>query len=141
MWFLIMNLILKLFVFLKKPLYEVKESDLQLIFNTVYFDSPQLGIQWKHIVKNFWLLIQGYNQFWFFRKRSGNSFSTTFWGLSQSSEIIHRASKFCSTYLHPDTGRTLNVHKTFGRRPGRLLNFLCTFNLRPVSTGLLRSYE
>ena len=40
-----MNLILKLFVFLKKPLYEVKESDLQLIFNTVYFDSPELGIQ------------------------------------------------------------------------------------------------
>ena len=29
----------------------------------------------------------------------------------------------------------LNVHKTFRRRPGRLLNVLCTFNLRPVSTG------
>ena len=38
--------------------------------------------------------------------------------------------------LHPvDTGRKLNVHKTFRRRPGRLLNVLCTFNLRPVSTG------
>ena len=35
-----------------------------------------------------------------------------------------------------DTGRKLNVHKTFRRRPGRLLNVLCTFNLRPVSTGL-----
>ena len=34
------------------------------------------------------------------------------------------------------TGRKLNVHKTFRRRPGRLLNVLCTFNLRPVSTGL-----
>ena len=34
-----------------------------------------------------------------------------------------------------DTGRKLNVHKTFRRRPGRLLNVLCTFNLRPVSTG------
>ena len=33
------------------------------------------------------------------------------------------------------TGRKLNVHKTFGRRPGRLLNVLRTFNLRPVSTG------
>ena len=32
--------------------------------------------------------------------------------------------------------RKLNVHKTFRRRPGRLLNALCTFNLRPVSTGL-----
>ena len=36
-----------------------------------------------------------------------------------------------------DTGRKLNVHKTFRRRPGRLLNVLCTFNLRPVSTGSL----
>ena len=35
-----------------------------------------------------------------------------------------------------DTGRKLNVHKTFRRRPGRLLNVLCTFNLRPVSTGV-----
>ena len=38
--------------------------------------------------------------------------------------------------LNPvDTGRKLNVHKTFRRRPGRLLNVLCTFNLRPVCTG------
>ena len=35
-----------------------------------------------------------------------------------------------------DTGRKLNAHKTFRRRPGRRLNVLCTFNLRPVSTGL-----
>ena len=34
-----------------------------------------------------------------------------------------------------DTGRKLNVHKTFRRRPGRLLNVLCTFNLRRVSMG------
>ena len=33
-----------------------------------------------------------------------------------------------------DTGRKLNAHKTFRRRPGRLLNALCTFNLRPLST-------
>ena len=40
------------------------------------------------------------------------------------------------TYSNPvDTGRNLNVHNTFGRRPGHLLNVLCTFNLRPVSTG------
>ena len=37
-----------------------------------------------------------------------------------------------------DTGRKLNVHKTFRRRPGRLLKVLCTFNLRPVSTGLIK---
>ena len=35
-----------------------------------------------------------------------------------------------------DTGRKLNVHKTFRRRPGCLLNVSCTFNLRPVSTGM-----
>ena len=35
-----------------------------------------------------------------------------------------------------DTGRKLNVHKTLRRRPGCLLNVLCTFNLRPKSTGL-----
>ena len=34
-----------------------------------------------------------------------------------------------------DTGPKLNVHKTFRGRPGRLLNVLCTFNLRPVSAG------
>ena len=34
-----------------------------------------------------------------------------------------------------DTGGKLNAHKTFIGRPGRLLNVLCTFNLRPVSAG------
>ena len=34
-----------------------------------------------------------------------------------------------------DTGHKCNVHKTFRRRPGHLLNVLLTFNLRPVSTG------
>ena len=34
-----------------------------------------------------------------------------------------------------DTGRKLNVHKTFRRRPGCLVNVLCTFNLRLVSRG------
>ena len=33
-----------------------------------------------------------------------------------------------------DTGHKLNVHKTFRRCPGRLLNVLCTFSLCPVST-------
>ena len=40
-----------------------------------------------------------------------------------------------------DTGRKLNVHKTFKRRPEHLLNVLCSFNLRPVSTGLLDSLK
>ena len=34
-----------------------------------------------------------------------------------------------------DTVRKLNVQKTFRRRPGRLLNVFCTFNLRTVSAG------
>ena len=46
-------------------------------------------------------------------------------------------SVICCHALHSpvDTRRKKNVHKTFRRRPGRLLNVLCTFNLRPVSTG------
>ena len=40
------------------------------------------------------------------------------------------------TFAAPvDTGRKLNVHKTFRRRPGILLKVLCTLNFRPVSTG------
>ena len=43
---------------------------------------------------------------------------------------------FLRKIKHPvDAGRKLNVHKTFRRRLGRLLNLLCTFNLRLVSTG------
>ena len=38
--------------------------------------------------------------------------------------------------LPVDTGRKLNVHKTFRRRPGLLLNVSYKFNLPPVSTGL-----
>ena len=37
--------------------------------------------------------------------------------------------------LPADTGGKMNVRKTFRRRPGPLLNVLCTFNLRPVFTG------
>ena len=39
-----------------------------------------------------------------------------------------------------ETGRKVNLRKTFRRRLGRLLNVLCTFNLRPVSTVVLRQY-
>ena len=34
-----------------------------------------------------------------------------------------------------DIGRKMNVNKTFRRLLGHLLNFLCAFNLRLVSTG------
>ena len=48
-------------------------------------------------------------------------------------DVIHPPSR-CTSLVSVDTGGKLNVHKTFIRRPGRLLNVLCTFNLRPVST-------
>ena len=41
-----------------------------------------------------------------------------------------------TTIIPVDAGLKLNVHKTFRRRPGLLLNVSCTFNLRPVSTGM-----
>ena len=44
-------------------------------------------------------------------------------------------------YIPEDTGRKLNVHKTFRRRLGRLLKVLCTLNLRPVSTGQCKFLE
>ena len=42
-----------------------------------------------------------------------------------------------TTKVPLDTGRKLKVHKMFRRLPGRLLNVLCTFNLRPVSSGMI----
>ena len=38
-----------------------------------------------------------------------------------------------------DTRLKLNVHKSYRRRPGRLLNVLCTFNTRSVSRGKYQS--
>ena len=49
--------------------------------------------------------------------------------------ILGLTEDFSKPYLVA-TGRKLNVHETFRRRPGRHLNALCTFNLRPVSTKL-----
>ena len=49
--------------------------------------------------------------------------------------VWYSSYRIVERYLPVDTGRKLNLHKTFKRRPGRHLNVLCTFNLRPVSTG------
>ena len=55
--------------------------------------------------------------------------------LSKEYRFYH-CSVWCPLKSYPlDTGRKLNVHKTFRRRPGRLLNVLCTFNLHPESRG------
>ena len=49
---------------------------------------------------------------------------------------MRNQTRFLDLWWDPvDTGCKLNVHRTFRRRPGRPLNVLCTFNLRPVSTG------
>ena len=43
-----------------------------------------------------------------------------------------------SSALFPvDTGRKLNVRKPFRRRPGRLLNVLCTFNFKSCVYGVI----
>ena len=63
--------------------------------------------------------------------------------------IVSLDQPLCSTtdylgflqFSHPpttypvDARLKLNVHKPLRRRPGRLFNVSCTFNLRPVSTG------
>ena len=48
---------------------------------------------------------------------------------------VKKSSKIGQGQDPVDTENKLNVHKTFRRRPGRLLNVLCTFKLRRVSTG------
>ena len=58
---------------------------------------------------------------------------------NNTNSIGHKSEKILKNVFPVDTGRKLNVHKTFRRRPGRLLNVLCTFNLRFVSTGLYQS--
>ena len=50
--------------------------------------------------------------------------------------LFQGSNKDTKTPILVDIGRKLNAQKTFRRRPGRLLNVLCTFNLRPVSSGI-----
>ena len=38
------------------------------------------------------------------------------------------------------TGRKLKIRKTMRRGPGRLLNVLCIFNLRPVPTEVTANF-
>ena len=58
-----------------------------------------------------------------------------------SQNFLNKNCANTETHSFPvDTGRKLNVQKIFRRRPGRLLNVFCTFNLRPVSTGFANIY-
>ena len=70
------------------------------------------------------------------------AFFSIFFKQVRSVKLAHEKRNFWSEFIflinYPvDKGRKLNVHKTFRRRPGRLPNVLCTFNLRPVSTGYI----
>ena len=55
--------------------------------------------------------------------------------ISQSYSYLKLTWRWYILSFPTDIGIELDVHKTFRRRAGRLLNVLCTFNLRPVSTG------
>ena len=46
----------------------------------------------------------------------------------------HQVARITQLSYHLDTGRKLSYHLDTGR-PGRLLNVLCTLNLRPVLRG------
>ena len=70
-----------------------------------------------------------------YNPRSHCQWLAGFKGLMMSQKNCNFAPLGKSNAFPVDTGRKLNVHKTFRRRPERLLNVLCTFNLRPVSTG------
>ena len=56
-----------------------------------------------------------------------------------SSLMFNRQVREILLIIPMDTGRKLNVHKTFRWCPGRLRNVLCTSNLRPLSTGKCRN--
>ena len=66
---------------------------------------------------------------------SGQTFVTEH--LWATAYVVKGAVLLQAVGLPVDTERKLNVHKTFRRRPGRLLNVLCSFNLHPVSMGLI----
>ena len=54
-------------------------------------------------------------------------------------DILRLLVKFCFLNYYPlNAGRKLNVHKMFRRRPGRLLNVLCTFNLDSDNIKILQ---
>ena len=52
--------------------------------------------------------------------------------------LLYSEVRLQGLYCRPQRHKTkLNMHKAFRRRPGRLLNVLCMFNFRPVSTGVV----
>ena len=57
-----------------------------------------------------------------------------FSGLSFRNVLLH-FKYIINTFFKQARGRKFKLHKTFRRGVGRLVNVLCTFNLRSVSAG------
>ena len=97
---------------------------------------------WTPVAELFAKIVNGYNMLTIFAKSSINYFrkSSATFEVSKTKKFgknFNKLSNFlkCKFGNPVDTGLKLNVHKSFRRRPGRLLNVLSTFNLRPVSAG------
>ena len=72
-----------------------------------------------HLLRNYGMKFQPVFLTWFGTYKLTENAEETF--------ITHLHSEYKKN-IPLDTGRQLNVHKTFRRRPGRILNVLCTFN-------------
>ena len=97
---------------------------------------------WTPVAELFAKIVNGYNMLTIFAKSSINYFrkSSATFEVSKTKKFgknFNKLSHFlkCKFGNPVDTGLKLKVHKSFRRRPGRLLNVLSTFNLRPVSAG------
>ena len=110
-------------VFLYKALWEYAANLQENTIAKVWLHSILHGFFTINLVHVF--RTQQFNHFLFYNNTSGGLLLC--WKKPKLAHAIQ---------LPVDTGRKLNVHKTFRRRPGRLLNVSCRFNLPPVSTGL-----
>ena len=112
----------------------------------LYFNCPLnctcQQLNWLVIV----ILINLANMFWIFSwiRNWG------FWRWSTSKYItllytskykVQKNLLLIASNVPVDTGHKQNVHETFRKRPGRLLNILCTFSLHPVSTGVVKVHH
>ena len=77
-----------------------------------------------------------------FKHEVVNTSTENLMGVSKFSKkfiaILTKSIDMPSLLHFQDTGGKLNVLKMFRTSLGRLLNFLCTLNLRPVSEGMRR---
>ena len=118
--------------FLKFNKNQIRSKAFPIVISLSYYSTSQskflAAISFK--TQGRMVLIQPTQVFTYFRGGSRKTFKVL-------QKIYDRASlaKIVETINSVDTGRKLNVHETFRRRPGYLLNVLCTFSLHPVCTG------